>query len=86
VKPLYFVIGGILFLGLLVYLTLGQKRYRAEVCIAYQGRTDCRTASAATKQQAQRTATDNACAVVTSGMTDSIACANTPPTSVKWLE
>ena len=85
-KPLYFIIGAIAFIGVLIYLTLGQKHYRVEVCVAYMGRTDCRTASAATKQQAQRTATENACAVIASGMTDSIACANTPPTSVKWQE
>jgi hypothetical protein len=85
-KPLYFIIGAIAFIGILVYLTIGQKKFRAEVCVAYLGRTDCRTASAATKQQAQRTATENACAVIASGMTDSIACANTPPTSVKWLD
>ena len=85
-KPIYFIVGAIAFIGLLVYLTMGQKRYRAEVCMAYAGRTDCRTASAATKQQAQRTATDNACALIASGMTDSIACSNTPPTSIKWLD
>jgi hypothetical protein len=86
VKPIYFIVGGLVFIGLLVYLTLGQKHYRVEVCVAYLGRTECRTASAATKQQAQRTATENACALIASGMTDSIACANTPPASVKWLD
>jgi hypothetical protein len=85
-KPIYFIIGGIAFLGLLVYLTLGQKHYRVEVCMEYLGRKDCRISSAATKQQAQRTATENACGVIASGMTDSMACANTPPVSVKWLE
>ncbi len=85
-KAVYILIGAIAFLGLLVYLTIGGKHYRVEVCMAYQGRTSCRTASAATKQQALRTASENACALIASGMTDSMACGASQPTSVKWLD
>jgi hypothetical protein len=72
-------------LVVLVYTTLGNRRYRCEVCMAFQGRSACRTAGASTEEQALRTATENACALISSGVTDSIACDNTPPTSVKWL-
>jgi len=72
-------------LGVLVYTTMGNARYRCEACMSFQGRSACRTAGASTKQQALRTATENACAQIASGVTDSIACENSPPTSVKWL-
>ena len=80
---------GVLFtaaiLLLVLYSTMGNAKYRCEVCVAYQGRNACRTASAATKEQAERTARENACAQIASGVTDSIACDNTTPVSVIWL-
>jgi hypothetical protein len=69
----------------LVYTTMGNARYRCEACISFQNRTACRTAAAATEAQALRTATENACSQIASGVTDSIACENTPPQNVKWL-
>jgi hypothetical protein len=69
----------------LVYTTMGNARYRCEVCISFQNRAACRTAAAATEAQALRTATENACSQIASGVTGSIACENTPPQSVKWL-
>jgi hypothetical protein len=52
----------------------------------FNGRQDCRTAAAATKEQAQRAATDNACALISNGMTESIACSNTPPLKITWQD
>jgi len=72
-------------LVMLVYTTLGTNRYRCEVCIAFHERSACRTASAPTQAQALRAATENACAQIASGVTDSIACEGTAPESVKWL-
>jgi hypothetical protein len=80
---------GVLFtaaiLLLVLYSTMGNAKYRCEVCVSYQGRQACRTASAATKEQAERTAKENACAQIASGVTDSIACDNSTPISVIWL-
>jgi hypothetical protein len=72
------------FLGIVVYSTMGAGRIRCEVCITYQGRNACRTASARTRELALRTATENACALISSGITDSNQCHNTPPDSVRW--
>ena len=74
-----------LVLIVLVYTTMGNARYRCEVCIAFHERSACRTAAAASEAQALRTATENACAQIASGVTDSIQCESTPPLSVKWL-
>jgi hypothetical protein len=73
--------------AILMYTSFqGMSTHRVEVCMEFQGRQACRTASASTKDQALRTATDNACAQISSGMTDSIGCSQSMPQSVKWLD
>jgi hypothetical protein len=81
----WIIAGVLLFIGLLLYLTIGGKQYRVEVCVTYRRITNCKIASATTSQQAIRTATENACATIASGMTESIECGNTPPDSTKFL-
>lgn len=71
-------------LGVLVYSSMNLAKYRVEVCMDFHGQTNCRTASGSTREFAQRTATTNACAAIASGVSDSIACENTPPTKVTW--
>jgi hypothetical protein len=73
------------FVGLLVYLTMGQRQVRVEVCVEFQGQRNCRTASGPTEEQAIRTATDNACATITNGMTESMTCGRSVPSSVRRL-
>lgn len=68
--------------GLLILAALGQAEVTCEACITFHGRTQCRTAAGPDREQATRTAVDNACAFLSSGMTDSISCGNTPPDSV----
>ena len=79
---------GILFValvvGFVVYSTLHAGGVRCEVCITFQGRSSCRTASARTRELALRVATENACALISSGVTDSNQCNNTPPDRVRW--
>ncbi|MBI1898338.1 MAG: hypothetical protein HYZ57_01955 [Acidobacteria bacterium] len=84
-KKVLLVLCGVLgFVALLLYLSLGGTRYRVEVCMEYNGRANCRTASGSTEEQALRTAADNACALLASGMTESMACTSRPPKSVNW--
>jgi hypothetical protein len=78
----------VVVIGAVVYTTMSASasRYRCEVCMEFQGRRACRIASAATEMQARRTAQENACALISSGVTDSMQCGNyTEPVSVKWL-
>jgi hypothetical protein len=74
------------FVGVLVYSSLGLGEVKMEVCIEFKGRTGCGTAAAPTEAEALRVAADNACALIASGMTDSIACARTEPKSVRRLD
>jgi len=70
----------------LVISSFQPKAFRCKVCITFQGVQDCRTASADTEIDARRTATTNACAQLTSGLTLTSQCENTPPDSVEWLK
>ena len=74
-------------LGVILYTSLGgaNSRYRVEICIPFQGRTECRTARASTHNEALRTATDNACSLLASGQSEFERCRNTPPSTEKWL-
>ena len=84
------VIAGVLFvlvvLAFLVYSSLHIARFRVEVCVVFRGRQECRTASADTRDHALRSAQSNACALMVSGVTDTMQCERENPTSVRWLE
>jgi hypothetical protein len=80
------VLFGAAFAAIMYTSTRGLSQFRVEVCMEYEGRSACRTASAATEEKARETATVNACALIASGMSDSIKCQNTAPKSVNWLE
>ena len=78
------VVGVILFVffaGLMLYSMTRQFAETCEVCITFKGRTACREAYGKTPEEAIRTATDNACGLISSGMTDTIACGNIAPDS-----
>lgn len=83
------VIVGILFalviVVAIVYSSFGNRRFHCEVCMAYSGRTSCRKASAANREEAMRSAADNACAQIASGVTETMGCTSSAPTSVRWL-
>jgi len=70
----------------LVYSSMHIAQYRVEVCIAFHGGNQCRTASADTQEHALRSAQSNACALLVSGVTDTMQCEHQDPVSVKWLE
>ncbi len=70
----------LVFMALIVYRSFHVGGVRCEVCIAYDGRSQCRTVDGATRQEAIRAAAANVCAFLASGVTDSMACTRTPPT------
>lgn len=83
------VIAGIafiaVFIGAVAYSTLGNALYHCQVCITLGDRTICRDGAAASKEQAERTAADGACADLTSGMTNLMQCTN-GPRQVTWKQ
>ncbi|MFQ5740860.1 MAG: hypothetical protein ACE5JX_17800 [Acidobacteriota bacterium] len=76
------VVAFALFLIYIIYASLSLSPFSCEVCVEFRGQTACRTASGITREEATRTAIDNACARISSGVTDGIACSQTPPESI----
>src|SRR4051812_15457571 len=69
----------VLLIAYLIYSSVALAQMNCQVCINFHGRTGCGTARGVDTNEAQKTATDVACASISSGVTDTIACANTPP-------
>jgi hypothetical protein len=84
------VLVGIVFvaviLGVIVYSTLNLAKKRVEVCITFNGQTNCRTASGTDESFAMRSAVNNACAELASGVTESMQCEATKPSKITWLK
>ncbi len=74
--------GMIGLLGVLLYLSLSSSAIECTVCVTFDGRTECRSARAATRDESIRTASATACAVLATGMAESLRCERTPPTSM----
>jgi hypothetical protein len=86
-KPAFWIVAAVAaFAAFLASGTLSQRKVRVEACVEYRGRTECRTAAGPNEEQALRTAVQAACAVLASGMTDSMECDRTPPKSVRRLD
>ena len=69
----------------LVYMSMNQSQHEVKVCITFDGRQNCGTAAAVTREDALAAATRMACATISSGVTDSIACGNTKPDIEEWI-
>jgi hypothetical protein len=66
----------VIFIAAMAYSTLGNTQQRCEVCITYKGQTNCGSSASASKEQAERAATDIACNSMTHGMTELVQCQN----------
>ena len=72
-------------LATLVYMSMNQHQYEVEVCITFHGRQNCGTAAGSSRGDALAAATRVACATISSGVTDSIACNGTNPDRTRWV-
>ena len=68
--------------GLIIWKAASNRAVLCEVCMVFRDGRVCREAYGPSAEEATRTATENACALLANGMTDSIACHNTPAQSV----
>jgi hypothetical protein len=67
--------------GLVVYSSLHVGGVRCEVCVEFAGRRACRTVDGATESDALVGAQTNACALIASGVTETMACGRAPTQS-----
>lgn len=66
-------------MAFVVYSSFFVSEYECQVCIDFEGHSDCRTVKAATEAEAMRGAIDNTCAQLSSGVTDTMRCSRTEP-------
>jgi hypothetical protein len=77
------LVGLLLILGIVALLaasSMTASGHQCEVCVEYRGRSQCRTVAAATIELARDGAMNNACAFISGGVTDSMACQRQKPT------
>jgi hypothetical protein len=67
--------------GFVVWSSFNVGGVRCEVCIQFNGRQACRAVDGSTEEEAMTAARTNACALIASGVTDTMACERTPPSS-----
>jgi hypothetical protein len=72
------------FIIAMLLLTPRKAKFTCEVCMVFNGRTVCRTGGGATREAAQRVASDTACTDLTSGMTPLLQCQSSPPARITW--
>lgn len=70
----------LLFMGFVVYRTFHLGGVRCEVCITYNGLSQCRTVDGERQEDVHMAAVNNVCAYLASGVTDNMKCMRTPPT------
>ena len=71
----------LMFIAFLAYSTLSAQKVTCNVCVEFNGRSNCAPASANDEIEATRTAQNTACGPVSSGMNETIACGNKPAVS-----
>jgi hypothetical protein len=69
--------------GVVVYSSFHVSDYECEVCMDFEGGHACRKVTGKTKMEVLRSATDNACALLASGVTDTLRCTRTTPTKAE---
>ncbi|MEO8663430.1 MAG: hypothetical protein ABI693_33550 [Bryobacteraceae bacterium] len=79
------LVAAVAFVAIIYTSMRDLRNNRVEVCITFNGRQACRVASGPSQAEATRTASDNACALIASGVTETMACGRTQPDSVKPL-
>ena len=69
--------------GLFFYMTTAHATQECQVCVQFNGRSNCAKAAGRTVDQATEGAHTTACGPLASGMNEQIACQRTPPTRVQ---
>jgi hypothetical protein len=65
--------------GYVVWSSFQVSDFECEVCITFGGRDACRTVAGKTEEDAMRGALNNTCALLSSGVTDTLRCERTTP-------
>ena len=64
-----------------VWSSLHVSAFECSVCMRFEGREVCRTVTGQTEEEGVRSGMDNACALLTSGVTNTLRCTGQRPAS-----
>jgi hypothetical protein len=70
----------------MTFMAMNQNPASCEVCMEFEGRRACASASARDREEAQEAAANSACSVITGGVTSTIKCSHMEPVSVNCGE
>ena len=73
-------------IGFLYAATLRGAGVRCDACMRFEGREACKSATGASRDDAEHAAIMTACALVSGGVTQTIACQGTEPLSLTCTE
>jgi len=76
------LVGLVAVIGFVVWSSFQVGRVHCDVCITFNGRQACRSVDGDDEQDTRQAAITNACAQISSGVTDSMACGRTTPTKL----
>lgn len=77
-------VAAVIAVGLLFfYMTTARANQECNVCVEFQGGSNCATALGSTVGEATETAHKTACGPLVRGMNETIACDNRAPLSVQ---
>lgn len=79
------IVFGVVVLGVIIWSSFNMAQVKMKACMQYEGRTNCATASGATKEFATRAAISTACASIASGVTGTIGCEGSRPVSLEEM-
>jgi hypothetical protein len=73
----------VLFGALLLFNTLSAQKVVCTVCVEFNGKRNCASASHANETDARQSAQTTACGTLANGMNESIACGRVVPLSAQ---
>jgi hypothetical protein len=73
----------VLFGALLLFNTLSAQKVECTVCVEFNGKRNCASASHANESDARQSAQTTACGTLANGMNESIACGRVVPLSAQ---
>lgn len=82
-RAIALIVAIVVFGAALIFGSQSLVQTECELCVTFNGMTQCRRGSGADAAEARQAAQKAACAVMAGGMNESIACDNTPPFNVQ---
>lgn len=87
-KHLKNILLALFFIGVpvawMTWSVVKEAKVECRVCMDYKGRTNCSNAMGSDQAACVQTASDNACATIASGMTESIQCTQSEPARIEF--